>query len=99
MKPAARCGTYAGYQRHTRTTHTEPCAPCKQARDAYLAAYRSLAETRSKLRWWNKTRSAALELLAAEYPDRFAELVSEQRTGRDNPWNPAGTEVNDHGKL
>ncbi len=44
---AAKCGTDSGYYRHKRTTHTEPCNPCRQAHNA------------AKRRWKQGRRSDA----------------------------------------
>jgi WhiB family redox-sensing transcriptional regulator len=37
-QPAPECGTEGGYQRHRRTTGTEPCEACRAAHSANRAA-------------------------------------------------------------
>jgi hypothetical protein len=41
-------------------------------------------------RWFSRTRGAALERLAAEYPERFRELLAEVRESGPAPWDPDG---------
>jgi hypothetical protein len=80
------CGTYAGYQQHT--LRKEPaCGPCKEAARQHtrdLRARRGPANDR----WWNRTRGAALQRLAEEYPERFRELLAEERKSGPTPWDP-----------
>ena len=79
------CGTYGGAQRHKRAG--EPlCEPCRLAYRDYMRDYRSKTGP-GRDRWWNKTRSAALERLAAEYPGRFNELLAELRREGETPWD------------
>ena len=81
-----RCGTYAGAMRHTRLR--EPlCDGCRKAQREYMRDFRARRGPGHD-RWWNKTRSAALELLAEEYPARFRELLAEVRKGGPAPWDP-----------
>ena len=44
-------------------------------------------------RWWNKTRVAAMQRLAGEYPERFAELLAEVRRETPTPWDPGHLEA------
>jgi hypothetical protein len=85
----AGCGTYAGLQAHKKRRE-EPCQPCKDAGAAYVRAYRSASPARRAAdRWWTRTRHAALERLAREYPERFQAILAEERTVTPNPWRPA----------
>jgi hypothetical protein len=43
---------------------------------------------RERDRWWSGTRAAALEQLALEYPERFAEILAKIRAGNPSPWAP-----------
>lgn len=53
-----------------------------------MRAYRARnPEQRKKDRWWVGTRNAALEQLAREYPERFAEILHKIRS-ESNPWRP-----------
>jgi hypothetical protein len=81
------CGTYGGYQQHGLRKEP-PCERCKEAARKYKQDYRN-RKGPGYDRWWNKTRGRALELLAAEYPGRFRELLAEVRreTG-PTPWDP-----------
>lgn len=82
-----RCGTYAGAVRHKRCK--EPmCEPCRVAYRDYMRDYRSKTGP-GRDRWWNKTRAAALECLAQEYPERFGQLLAEARKSGPTPWDPA----------
>jgi hypothetical protein len=60
----ARCGTLAGYDRHRRAGEAT-CAACKDAKAIYN---------------YDRTtaRNRALKRLAAEYPERFRELLAEE---------------------
>ena len=82
--PDKRCGTYAGVSRHYQLG--EPvCDDCREAGRQYMRDYRARRGP-ARDRWWNNTRSAALELLAAECPERFGELLAQVRAVR-----PCGT--------
>ena len=73
------CGTYAGYQRH-RCLGQPPCAACKEASRVYHANRRAGSKAaRDADRIWNRTRSAALEQLAREHPERFTAILRELR--------------------
>jgi hypothetical protein len=78
------CGTYAAYQRHGRLGE-ERCDPCRQAAKDYMTSLRQKPGGRTKDRWWNKTRNAALERLAQEYPARLLELLDEERASTSLP--------------
>ncbi len=81
-------GTYAGLQAHKRRSE-EPCQPCKDAGAAYMRKFRKERPlARESDRWFNGTRSAALERLASEYPARFRELLEEERARTPHPWLP-----------
>ena len=82
-----RCGTYAGVQQH-RKRREPACDLCRQAARDYMRGLRT-REGPSRDRWWNKTRGAALERLAKEYPERFAQLLAEERGNGPTPWDPA----------
>ena len=83
---AAACGTYAGVQVHRR--RKEPsCSECAEAQRQYMRDYRKRKGPELD-RWWNKTRGNALELLAAEYPQRFAEILARVRAEGITPWEP-----------
>jgi len=75
-----RCGTYGGYQRHTRRGEV-PCAECKKANREYAAARRADDAVRLEQNARTAARSRALWRLAAEYPDRFRQLFIEEVTG------------------
>lgn len=38
-RQVANCGTYGGYQTHTRLGQ-DPCTPCRQAHNTYMREYR-----------------------------------------------------------
>lgn len=83
---AIPCGTYGGYQQHRRRKDLA-CEPCKEAAAAYMRHYRNRKGPGND-RWWNTTYDAALRRLAAEYPGRFASLLSEIRENSAAPWDP-----------
>jgi hypothetical protein len=73
-------GAYSGYQKHVRRGEA-PCTPCRNANAAYHAQRRlSDPVARPNDRWWNNTRSAALEQLAAEHMARFTEILNQIRS-------------------
>ena len=82
-----RCGTYAGVQQH-RKRREPACAECRKAAREYARTVRA-RQGPARDRWWNRTRSAALERLGAEYPGRLAELLAEERRNGPTPWDPA----------
>ena len=84
-----RCGTYAGVQQH-RLRRESACDECREAQREYMRALRARTGP-AKDRWWSRTRGAALELLAGEYPERFSELLAEERKSGPPPWDPDGT--------
>ena len=84
-----RCGTYAGVQQH-RKLKESACDACREAQREYMRALRARMGP-ARDRWWNRTRHAALELLAAEYPERLRELLAEVRKDGPTPWDPGGT--------
>jgi hypothetical protein len=45
-------------------------------------------DQRQRDRWWVKTRSAALEQLAREYPERYTEILAKLRRDDPGPWGP-----------
>ncbi len=65
MTAIVRCGSFAAYWRHRRKGE-EPCQACKTAATAYI-----------KLRAAERQR--AWRRLASEYPERFRELLTEER--------------------
>ena len=71
------CGTYAGYQQH-RLRGEPPCEACREAGRKYMRDYRK-RKGPGYYRWWNKTYDTAARRLAAEYPERFRELLAEVR--------------------
>ena len=81
-----RCGTYAGVQRH-RKLKESACDACREAQREYMRALRARMGP-ARDRWWNRTRHAALERLAGEYPERLAELIAEERAKVQTPWDP-----------
>ena len=77
-------GTHGGYLAHLKRSE-KACQRCKDAQAAYMRNYRAGdAERRRKDRWWNNTAEAARVLLAAEYPERFAEILAEIRAEKLN---------------
>lgn len=80
----APCGTYGGYQRHTRTGE-RPCEPCREANRAYMAAYRNTNPAYAALNAaQNAARSRALWRLADRYPrvfQRFYEAEMRREEG------------------
>lgn len=61
----------------------------KEAARQYMRDYRSRKGSGPD-KWWNSTRDTALRRLAAEYPERFAELLAEVRgESGSTPWDPA----------
>lgn len=43
---------------------------------------------RQRDRWWVKTRNAAMEQLAKEYPERFTQILEKLRHDDPGPWAP-----------
>jgi len=83
-----RCGTYAGAMQHARLK--EPaCDACRKAKREYMRDFRARKGPAND-RWWTRTRHAALERLAEEYPERFRELLAEVRKSGPTPWDPGG---------
>ena len=83
-----RCGTYAGVQQHRK--RKEPaCDECRKAAREYMSELR-VRKGPARDRWWARTRGAALERLASEYPERFRELLAETRASGATPWDPEG---------
>ena len=85
---AGCCGTYGGAQRHRK--RKEPLdQACKDALRDYMRDFRGRRGPGHD-RWWNQTNDAAHRRLAAEYPERFAELLAEVRTeSAGTPWDPS----------
>lgn len=81
-----RCGTHAGVSEHRRR-HETPCGPCKAFWREYTARMRKRRGTAYD-KWWNRTSSAARVRLAAEYPERFAEILAQVRAENPSPWDP-----------
>lgn len=72
------CGTYRGYQRHRR--HHTMCEACRRANTAHQRARREARpEIREKDRTSEAARWRARLRLCAEYPDRYRELLAEER--------------------
>jgi acyl-CoA reductase-like NAD-dependent aldehyde dehydrogenase len=71
-----RHGTYAGAQQHQKEGST-PCRPCKDARNAYMAAFRKGS---AAWRDQNNARSRALWRLADVHREEFDRLYVEERT-------------------
>jgi hypothetical protein len=46
----------------------------------------TLPDQRAKDKWWVNTRDAAIEQLAREYPERFAEILAKIRADNPGPW-------------
>lgn len=76
----ARCGTYAGYQRHVKRRE-EPCDGCRAAASTYMA------EGRRRNPWYRArqtasagVRSRALRRLAERHPDEFAAVGDRYRS-------------------
>lgn len=72
-------GTYAGWNQHNRRGE-RPCQRCMDAQAEYMRTRRAgdpIARRQDK--WWNHTRRTALDRLAREYPERFAEILAEVR--------------------
>ena len=83
---APPCGSYGSAQRHRK--RGEPLdQECRDAERDYMRSYRERRGP-GRDRWWNRTRSIALERLAAEYPRRFAVLLAEVRSEGETPWDP-----------
>jgi hypothetical protein len=55
VKPPAECGTDAGYYRHRKVTHTDPCGPCKAA---HAAATNTRRNRRYDVRTYHLTWAA-----------------------------------------
>lgn len=89
---APECGTYSGLQRHNRLGQ-EPCQPCRDAGAERMRDYRKRPGHQAKDRWWGRTRQAALEALAREYPERFAALLAAERAAGQSPYadTPGGS--------
>jgi hypothetical protein len=80
-------GTYAGWQKHRKRGET-PCTACRDAAAQYMRDHRAAnVGARRKDRWWNNTRNRALGRLAAEYPARFSEILTEIRAETVNEWS------------
>jgi len=73
------CGTYGGYQRHTRRREV-PCAECRKANRTYAAARRADDAVRLEENARSAARLRALWRLAGEHPDRFRRLFIEEVT-------------------
>ncbi len=72
-------GTYAGYQWHKRQPD-EPCEACRVANRNYMRDLRRRSPLRrARDRWDTKTKNRALWRLAMEYPERFNQLIDEER--------------------
>jgi hypothetical protein len=83
---AGRCGTYGMAQWHRK--HGQPLdQACRDAYRDYMRDYRARKGPGND-RWWNQTYDAALRRLAAEYPERFGELLAEVRESEPTPWDP-----------
>lgn len=73
------CGTTAGYARHLRDK-TDPCSACRKANaTAALGRANANPQYRVKQRRGEEARRRARIRLAEEYPERFAELLAEER--------------------
>jgi hypothetical protein len=80
-EPESKCGTYAGWNAH-RKAGEKACDACRKACADYMRGYRQRRGPEPD-RWRSRTRSAALERLAAKYPDQFARLLEQVR--REHP--------------
>jgi hypothetical protein len=79
MTAIAVCGTDSGYQRHIRHQE-EPCEACRMARRDYMRDLRARSpRIRAGDRIDTKVKNRALWRLAREYPQRFNQLVDEER--------------------
>lgn len=75
---ARECGTYAGYQYHSKRGE-RPCRPCRDAANAYQRERRQAnPDVRAKDNRDNAARNRAVWRLAAEHPERYRELVAEE---------------------
>lgn len=73
-----RCGTYAGYQVHTKE-RTEPCPPCRRANADYMRALRARnPELLNKESLYGAARSRALTRLAALHPGQYEILIAQE---------------------
>lgn len=62
------------------------------SRAEYMRNYRATRKVqRDRDRWWIRTRAAALEQLATEYPERLAEILAGIRE-HSHPWKPDAPE-------
>jgi hypothetical protein len=79
MRAIAECGTDGGYQRHIRLRE-EPCEACRMARRDYMRDLRARSpHIRAGDQVDTKVKNRALWRLAREYPQRFNQLVDEER--------------------
>jgi hypothetical protein len=78
-RQAAPCGTYGAYQAH-RKRGQEPCDACRAANAAYERQYRKNSpELYARELAAQYAKERALRRLASEYPERFTELLNEER--------------------
>lgn len=81
-----RHGTYAGHQAH-RARGEQTCQECLLASANYMAKYREAhPEIRVNQRRVTKVRNRALSRLSREFPERYAELLEEERRIERAEW-------------
>ena len=74
----APCGAYAASQQHRKRGEALDAA-CLAAQRDYVLDYRQRRGPEDD-RWWVRTRAAAMQRLADEYPRRFVELLADERS-------------------
>lgn len=72
-RPAAACGTYAGYQRH-RARGEPTCVECKAANASYVRARRATPQGRQSARDAVSAQGRALRALASRHPSEYRQL-------------------------
>ena len=88
-KAVPRCGTLPGYDAHLRRKEAT-CDACRAANAVAQREYRdNRAGARERSRYWKRTKTAAWQRLADEFPDRFQEILDEVRTAEPPPQLPA----------
>lgn len=75
-RPAAACGTYAGYQRH-RARGEPTCVECKAANASYVRARRATPRGRQAARDAVSAQGRALRALASRHPNEYQLLYAE----------------------
>ena len=79
MSGARGCGTYGGYQQHSRNG-SPVCDECRIARNAYMKAFRATnPSVVSKGAELAKMRLRALNRLASRHAEEFAEMYAAER--------------------